>query len=162
MDVVALGASCDLDLPEDGVASGASSVGVEARSGWSAAQAGEATPSPGGVHFRVREFAVLADGRRVTLRDDLGFSSWSRSFDARSGRTTQLDPWAHLERESVLADVRAVVLPDDDSSDEHPYAWLRELLRREGVETTEAHLRGVPYVIELSERLEQRLAAEGT
>ena len=133
-EVIAFGAWCDLVPPE------------------------EDTATPGGASFRVYEFAMLADGRRVTLRDDLGFSSWSRRHDYDSGKTQNLDPWRSLTRESVEHDVRNVVLPDDDDSeDEHPYEWLRELLLRRGIEASVEQLRSVPYTVEFSDRLERRL-----
>ena len=50
-----------------------------------------------------------------------------------------------------------VVLPDDDSGDEHPYEWLRELLLRRGIETSVEQLRSVPYTVEFSDRLERHL-----
>ena len=54
--------------------------------------------------------------------------------------------------------MRNVVLPDDDDSqDEHPYEWLRELLRRQGVDVSVQVLRRAPYRIEFSDRLERRL-----
>ena len=136
--VVALGAWCDLHVPPPGGA------------------------TPGGVHFRVSEFAVLADGRRVTIRDDLGFSSWSRVLD-ESGHVHAVDPWP-LTRESLEADVRNVVLPDEDAEalqDAHPYGWLSELLARQGIHASAEHLRSVPYSIEFSEHLERRLSEGG-
>jgi hypothetical protein len=58
-DVVALGAWCDLVPPE------------------------ESTASPGGISFDVHEFAMLADGRRLTLHSGRGFTTYVRaSFPA--------------------------------------------------------------------------------
>lgn len=128
--VIALGAWCDFVPPE------------------------EAAATPGGAYFRVHEFAILADGHRVTVRDDLGFSFWSR----RAGSPGLLDPWRGLTRTHVEHDVRNVVLPDDDASeDEHPYEWLRELLLQQGIDASVEQLRSVPYTIEFSDRLERRL-----
>ncbi len=136
--VVALGAWCDLHVPLEGSA------------------------TPGGIHFRISEFAVLADGRRVSIRDDLGFSSWSRALDA-SGHVHAVDPWP-VTRESLEADVRNVVLPDegsDESGEDHPYEWLCELLARQGIHASPEQLRSVPYSIEFSEQLERRLSEDG-
>ncbi len=108
------------------------------------------TASPGSLSFDVHEFAVLADGRRLVLHRERGF--------ALSGGS---DPWAFVTAESIEADVRTTVLPDEDSADEHPYAWLAGLLRAQGVEATVEQLRAVPYVVELSERVQRRLRAEG-
>ncbi len=127
--VIALGAWCDLVPPE------------------------EDHSSPGGASFRVSEFAVLADGRRLTLHNERGFTSWLRT----SGQRQLMDPWMHLSRESVEADVRSVVLPDDDfPEDEHPYEWLRELLLPHGIEMAVEQLRSLPYTVEFSDRLERR------
>ena len=116
---------------------------------------GRGGASPGGADFRVHEFAILADGRRVTLRDDLGFSSWSRRHDYDSGKTHALEPSHDMTRESVESGVRNVVLPDDDSGDEHPYQWLRELLLRRGFRRPWSSCVGaVPRV---RDRLEHRL-----
>jgi hypothetical protein len=113
----------------------------------------QSSASPGSVSFVVHEFALLADGRRVTLHSERGF--------AVSGprRPTVADPLAGLTAESIEADVRTTVLPDDDDSeDQHPYEWLRELLLRQGIAVTTTTLRSVPYTIELSERLRRLLA----
>src|SRR5690606_11913818 len=126
--------------------------------GWSPLPPGAASASTGVAHIRVHEFAILADGRRVTIRDDLGFSSSSHRHDYDTGGTQTLDPWFGLTRESVERGVRNVVLPDDDDSeDEHPYEYLRDLLGRRGIEVSEDQLRAVPYTIEFSERLGRRL-----
>lgn len=97
--------------------------------------------------FRVHEFAVLDDGRRLTLSTDRGF--------ALSGPA---DPWAALTLESVEADVRTTVLPDDDTGEAHPWAWLAERLRAEGVDVTPEHLAALPYEVVFSDRLRARLA----
>lgn len=128
--VVGLGAWCDF-VPEE-----------------------ESSASPGSVAFDVHEFALLADGRRVTLH------AGERGF-AVSGprRPTAGDPLAGMTAECIEAGVRTTVLPDeDDSEEEHPYEWLRELLLRQGIAVTVASLRSVPYTVEFSERLRQLLA----
>jgi hypothetical protein len=102
--------------------------------------------------FRVSEFALLSDGRRVTLHNERGFNSWSSSGD----------PWSHLTLEGVAADVLTTVLPDDgDPQEEHPWEWLAELLTAHGVEVSSDELRSLPYVIEYSDRLLARLALRG-
>jgi len=105
------------------------------------------TASPGSVSFDVHEFAVLADGRRLVLHRERGFSLSGPS-----------DPWAFLTAASIEADVRTTVLPDEDGPDEHPYAWLAGLLHAHGVTASAQQLRAVPYVVELSDRVRQRLA----
>lgn len=107
----------------------------------------------GRASFDVSEFAVLADGRCLTLHaGERGFDSWSSTGD----------PWAHASVESVEADVLNTVLPDDDDTDdEHPWEWLVELLGTHGVRTSVDHLRSVPHVVELSDRLVARLNPSG-
>jgi hypothetical protein len=135
VDVVALGAWCDLVPPE----------------GCSA--------SPGGVSFVVHEFADLDDGSRVTLHTERGFTCWLRSPNDRQDH----DPWSHLTAESIDAGVRTTVLPDDDQTDdEHPWEWLSGLLRHHGVEASAERLKAVPYLVEYSERVSQRLSAHGS
>lgn len=114
----------------------------------------ESSASPGSVSFVVNELALLADGRRVALH------SGERGFAvAGPHRPTPDDPLAGMTAEHIEANVRNTVLPDeDDSGDEHPYEWLRELLGRQGVVVTTASLRSVPYTVELSDRLRQLLA----
>ncbi len=111
-EVVALGAWCDVNLPEEERSTPGGFAHAGARLGWLVVPPEEAGASPGGAHFRVHEFAILADGCRVTLRDDLGFSSWSRRYDYDSGKTHALDAWHDMTRESVESGVRNVVLPD--------------------------------------------------
>ena len=108
------------------------------------------------IAFDVSEFAVLADGRCLTLHAERGFA---RSTDPD-------DRWAHVTRDGVIRDVLTTVLPDVDedgneTGDDHPWEWLVLLLAVHGIRTTAAHLRTVPYVVELSDRLETLLAEGG-
>ena len=97
-----------------------------------------------GVSFDVHEFADLADGRRLTLHEERGFTT--------SGQ------WRYLTLENLERDVRTTVLPDDDDiEDEHPWEWLATLLHARGVEATAEALRLLPYDVEFSERLRARL-----
>ncbi len=131
VDVLALGAWCDL-VP-----------------------AQEYSASPVGVSFTVHEFAELDDGRRVTLHSERGFTSWLRS----TSDPQPADQWAHLTPEGLESDVRTVVLPDDDNGEDHPWQWLAGLLRRHGVDASIERLSAVPYRVEFSERLTQKLSA---
>jgi hypothetical protein len=125
MEVVGLGARCDVD----------------ARSA-----------DEGRADFSVSEFAVLADGRTLTLHDDRGFSSWGSTGG----------PWLRLTIGDVTRSVLTTVLPDDDDDGEaHPWDWLAELLAVHGVETSPEQLKQVPYTVILSERLLARLQAGG-
>lgn len=55
-----------------------------------------------GVTFVVHEFADLADGRRITLHEDRGFTTSAQ--------------WRYLTLDHLEGDVRTTVLPDDDDT----------------------------------------------
>jgi hypothetical protein len=127
-DVVVLGAWCDF-VPER-----------------------QALASRGSVSIDVREFAVLGDGRRITLHTDRGF--------AVSGprRPTPSDPLAGMTAAEIELHARTTVLPDeDDPADDHPYERLADLLHQHGVVATPGSLRAVPYTVEFSDRLRRLL-----
>ncbi len=103
-----------------------------------------------GLSFAVSEWAELADGRRVTLHGGiLGFTSVLNTDD---------DPWTVYDADLVRSGVLSVVLPDEDDGEDHPWAWLVELLAQQGIAATEAELRAVPYDVELGPDLTTRLA----
>ena len=105
----------------------------------------------------VHEFADLADGRRLTLHEERGFSGWTI---ATRGPAPS-DQWRGLTLEKLERDVRTTVLPDDDDTqDEHPWEWLAGLLHVHGVEATAEELRLLPYDVVFSERLRARVAAD--
>ena len=107
-----------------------------------------------GLSFVVHEFADLADGRRLTLRDDRGFTT-------SIGGPPPKDQWVNLTLAHVERDVLTTVLPDDDDTEEqHPWGELAELLHLQGVEATAAELRVLPYRVVFSERLRERLAED--
>jgi hypothetical protein len=150
MDVVRLGAWCDCRT-EDEYRASLAPIGLTAE------HLDEALG-----HFRrsasisVSEFAVLADGRRVTLHAERGFTTSASWTD---------DAWDGMTREQVESNVLATVLPDEDTTDEdttgeeHPWEWLAELLGAHGIEVEPDALRHVPYDVELSPRLLARLDA---
>jgi len=106
------------------------------------------------VSFRIDEFAVLGDGREISLRADRGFTL---SVSGPSGR---VDPWRFLSLEDVEHDARCAVMPDDDPPDDvHHWAWLAERLRANGCEATPERLKSLPYEIRFSDRLRVRLPA---
>jgi len=77
---VGLGAWCDLDSPAE---------------------------DAGGSHFKVREFALLSDGREVTLLDDRG---WTISA-----------PLARVSVTHIVSGTYTTVLPDnaEETGEEH-------------------------------------------
>jgi hypothetical protein len=72
-------------------------------------------------------------------------------------RSSSEDPWDQLTLDALERDVRTTVLPDDESAEEHPWAWLVELAGRQGIETTSGNLQRVPYEVRFTERVRQRL-----
>jgi hypothetical protein len=115
----------------------------------------------GCASFRVQEFAVLVDGRRLTLTDDV---SGQRGFSSRTGsygrRSAPIDPWALLTLEGLEASVRTTVLPDDDDTGEdHPWEWLAQRLRARDVEVSPEQLKLLPYDVVFSQRLRDRVSA---
>ena len=93
-------------------------------------------------HFWVSEFALLADGRRVILHEERGFTLGSKFGDVKGSLTS----------ETIARNVLGVVLPDDDEcGDEHPWSWLAELARNRGLDVSTEDLRGLPYDVVLTE-----------
>jgi hypothetical protein len=119
--VVALGAWCDLDSP------------------------GEDSGGGAGTHFKVREFALLSDGREVTLLDDRGW-----------GTSARLD---QILITDFVRDVATTVLPDDaeETGEEHEWQRFEQRLLEAGVAVTLNELRALPYRVILSDRLRSGL-----
>ena len=136
--VVSLGARCDF-VTEDEYRQ------QLVRNGWPAGEVENLVEDfREGVSFVVHEFAELADGRRLTLHEERGFSS---------------SQWHYRMLEDLERSVRTAVLPDDDDThDEHPWEWLAGLLHVHGVEATAEELRRLPYEVVFSERLRARVA----
>jgi hypothetical protein len=151
VDVVGLGAWCDF-VTEDEYRQRL------VRDGWPADEVENLVEDfKRGVSFAVHEFAELADGRRLTLHTDRGFTG----FTMASNGPAPSDQWRSLTLEELERDVRTTVLPDDDDTgDEHPWEWLAGLLHARGVQVTAEELRLLPYGVEFSERLRERLEAE--
>jgi hypothetical protein len=160
--VVRLGAWCDIETEDEArqrflTEAADGDDGQEAVDGRADPQPGRFVPgpgmpalSPGGISFRVEEFAVLADGRRIRLHAERGF-----------GLSAGVNLWQYQTLESLEADVRTTVLPDDaeDTGENHPWEWLSELLRAQGIEATPEELRILPYDVEFSDRLRARIPA---
>jgi hypothetical protein len=119
--------------------------------------------------FDVSEFADLSDGRRVTLHSERGFSIVAVMRSVLGGSELAIasehqevrDKWQFLTLNGLERDVLSTVLPDgDEPEDEHPWEWLAQLLVAKGVQVVAADLRHIPYVVEFSARLRQRLSAD--
>jgi hypothetical protein len=98
--------------------------------------------------FWVSEFARLENGRRVILHEDRGFTT-SAPIGPGGGGAVQ----DGLTREDITETVLAVVLPDPDDGEDHPWAWLARLVRARGLVVTAADLRGLPYEVVLTDGL---------
>jgi hypothetical protein len=105
--------------------------------------------------------AELADGRRIVLLDDRGWSEGLRV----AGGTAPPDQWSGLSREDLEETARTVVGPDEpvggesqeDAARTH-WSALAGVLRRHGVPASGDDLRSVPHVVVLSGRLLERIA----
>lgn len=100
--------------------------------------------------FWVSEFALLANGLRVILHEERGFTIGSNFGDVKESLTS----------ETIVRNVLNVVLPDDDEcSEDHPWSWLAGLARNRGLDVHTDHLRGLPYEVVLTEDVSRWLAS---
>ncbi|MDI3340103.1 MAG: hypothetical protein QJR03_06180 [Sphaerobacter sp.] len=123
-------------------------------------------PDPGpSQSFSIREFLELEDGRLVVTRE-LGFSlsSVRELVELEDGRRVVLEnaapARAGLTPDSIRQDVLNVVLPDDDEEalrEPHPWEWLAELARQQGIAVTADELKALPYEVVLTKRLREWL-----
>ena len=95
------------------------------------------TSAPFEFNYDVEAHAILDDGHRIVLRNDLGWGS--------SGPADSMDD---LEQ-TVLN----VVLPHDaeETGEDHPWEMLCQLLADAGVTAVPDEMRRVPYEVELTE-----------
>jgi len=152
LSVVLLRALCEINDPPRFVDPPAS---VFPRSGWSLMtreevleqRASQERESPGRTFsFRITEFAELNDGRRVTVREDRGFS----------GKTSSGDPWQWFTRASLTQDVLGVTAPEDD--DLRPEReWVIDRLRELDIVVDPASVEEAPYRVEFENRVLERL-----
>jgi hypothetical protein len=107
------------------------------------------------IYVSVRQEAVLADGRRVVLLDDRG---WSGTLGVSPGI------WAFQTVEEIERTARFVVGPDEpfeghtqaDMEESHWEALARTVHGR-GVEIEARELKALPHDVELSDRVLARL-----
>jgi hypothetical protein len=94
--------------------------------------------SSGGTSCNVREFALLSDGRKITLLDDRG---WTMSA-----------PLGEIWLAHVVRNIYTVVLPDDaeETGEEHEWQRFEQRLREAGVAVSQDELRTLPYHVTLS------------
>jgi len=102
-----------------------------------------------------RHEAELADGSRVLLLDDRGWTS--------SG---PCDTWSYTSVEDVVSEARTVVGPDkpfgsqsQEDTEVNHWAFLQRIAQRRGVVTDAAELRQLPHDVVVSPRLLARIQA---
>jgi hypothetical protein len=127
-------------------------VGIGAICDLSPQRSGEARAQS----FLVSEFVTLADGRRVILHSDRGFTiGWKSAPGSGSDALHRYET-----PESITRDVLNAVLPDDDDSGEdHPWPWLAELARARALTVTAADLRSLTYEVVLTDNVIRWLAS---
>jgi hypothetical protein len=115
-----------------------------------------------------RHEAVLADGRRVLLLDDRGWTSaaltayWGEVPE--DSRRDQPDVWAVTTVEDIEETARVVVGPDEppdgysqEEAEAAHWAYLADVLRQQGVVVNAQELKRLPNDVVLSERLLARI-----
>jgi hypothetical protein len=114
---------------------------------------------PRRMSVSVRHEAVLADGRRVLLLVDRG---WSSSLQA-TPENGSADIWALTSIKDIEDTVRLVVGPDEpfdgrsqEDMEAYHWAWLAEVLHKQGVLVDASELRRLPHEVVLSARLVAR------
>jgi hypothetical protein len=113
-----------------------------------------------------RHEAALADGRRVLLLDDRG---WTESELRASGmgevsRRDQPDIWAMTSVEHIEETARVVVGPDEPPDgysqaemEASHWAYLAGVLREQGVVMDALELKRLPHEVVLSDQLLARI-----
>jgi hypothetical protein len=114
-----------------------------------------------------RHEAVLADGRRVLLLDGRGWTSTVMSVRVRGDDGSPedvADIWASTSVEEIERSARSVVGPDEpfgaytrEEVDAGHWAYLSDLLGRQGVFAAAGELKQLPHHVTLSERLLARV-----
>lgn len=121
--------------------------------------ASEAPESGPSQSFSVRQFVELENGRHVVI-DDRGFTQSSvRQLQVlEDGRRVVLENAAParsgMTPDRMRQQALNVVLPDDDECEEaHPWLWLAEQARKQGIDVTADLLKELPYQVVLTQRL---------
>lgn len=126
---------------------------------------GDAGPEGHRMSVRARHEAVLADGGRVVLLDDRGWSGDTIRVGS-DGKRSRVPGWAHETAEEIERTARVVVGPDEPSEGRthaemgaSHWDYLARILQQQGVDVQGAELRALPHDVELSDRLLARLAS---
>lgn len=103
----------------------------------------------GSQSFDVSEFIVLANGQRVLLHSDRGFTvGMGAAVRDRVAEVRDL-----VTEEDLVRSTLNTVLPDTDDSEPHPWTWLLELALSKGVMLSSAEIRELPYEVLLTQRV---------
>jgi hypothetical protein len=119
------------------------------------------------MHFSARHEAVLADGRRVLLLDDRGWSS-GLSVSFAPGATVTPPPAdapsPSKSAEEIEKHARYVVGPDEpfdgesrEEAEAGHWAYLARILREKGVIVDPVDLGRLPHEVVLGERLRTQI-----
>ena len=117
-----------------------------------------------------RHEAELADGRRVLLLDDRGWTSTALIAypvgEVPDGEH-QPDIWAMTSIEDIEETARVVVGPDEpfgehsqEEMEASHWAYLADVLRQQGIVVDALELRRLPHDVVLSERLRARIGRD--
>lgn len=119
------------------------------------------------LSFSARHDVLLADGRRIVLLDDRGWSQSRIHFFGDSEPTTRNEgssPWDGVTRAHIEAAARTVVGPDEaygdytqSEIDEAHWAYLSGTLEKHGIDVDATDLRALSHEVELSDRLLARI-----
>jgi hypothetical protein len=120
------------------------------------------------MSLSARHEAVLADGRRILLLADRGWTeslmTFSQDVPDADSRRDELDIWAVTSVEDIEQTARTVVGPDEpfaghsrEKMAESHWAHLASVLAEQGVVADPSDLRRLPHDVELSERLLERV-----
>jgi hypothetical protein len=119
------------------------------------------------LSFSARHDVLLADGRRIVLLNDRGWSQSRIYFFGDGEPTTRNEgssPWEGVTREHIEEAARTVVGPDEaygdytqSEIDEAHWAYLSGTLGKHGIDVDATDLRGLPHEVELSDRLLARI-----
>jgi hypothetical protein len=115
------------------------------------------------LSFSARHDVLLADGRRIVLLNDRGWSQSRIYFSSDSEptmRNERSSPWEGVTREHIEEAARTVVGPDEaygdhtqTEADEAHWAYLSGTLEKQGIDMDATDLRALPHEVELSDRL---------
>ena len=117
-----------------------------------------------------RHEAELADGRRVLLLDDRGWTSSAlRAYPAGEAPDGEDPPdvWAMTSIEDIEETARVVVGPDEpfgehsqEDMEASHWAYLADILREQGIAVDALELKRLPHDVVLSERLRARIGGD--